>query len=55
MSDDWNIGLRRCPEKKYSLGGPTLKKKSGILLKTLSKIKDECIQVNLLDVKNWMN
>ena len=25
--DDWNIGLRRCPEKMSSLGGPTLKKK----------------------------
>ena len=24
--DDWNIGLRRCPGKKFSLGGPTLKK-----------------------------
>ena len=25
-NDDWNIGLRRCPEKMSSLGGPTLKK-----------------------------
>ena len=24
---DWNTGLRRCPEKMSSLGGPTLKKK----------------------------
>ena len=24
---DWNIGLRRCPEKMSSLRGPTLKKK----------------------------
>ena len=26
--DDWNIGLRRCPEKEVLLlGGPTLNKK----------------------------
>ena len=25
--DDWNIGLRRCPEKMSSLGGPTFKKR----------------------------
>ena len=25
-NDDWNTGLRRCPEKMSSLGGPTLKK-----------------------------
>ena len=25
-NDDWNVGLRRCPGKMSSLGGPALKK-----------------------------
>ena len=27
-NEDWNIGLRWCPEKMSSLGRPTVKKKS---------------------------
>ena len=27
-NDDWNIGLRRCPEKMSSLGVPTLQTKN---------------------------
>ena len=36
IDDDWNIGHRRCPEKKFSLGGPTLKKNKKTLTPIIS-------------------
>ena len=43
-NDDWNTGLRRCPEKMSSLGRPTLKKDFGMFLITVKmQISVSCV------------